>query len=133
MKRRSFVKKSVAAAIVAATPMALTGLVNAEGGGYGSDGGSDTTSPFTFADATTTTWMETTPVPEGGDECSEEEMNNPTGVENVEQKEEDSSGKDIKCQQSINCSGGKTCIKVWGCKEWHASAPSVCKEITLGP
>lgn len=33
MKRRNFVKKSVAAAIVAATPLALTGLVQAAGGG----------------------------------------------------------------------------------------------------
>ena len=31
MKRRSFVQKSVASAIVAATPMALTGLVRADG------------------------------------------------------------------------------------------------------
>lgn len=33
MQRRNFVKKSVAAAIVAATPLALTGLVRADGGG----------------------------------------------------------------------------------------------------
>ena len=32
MKRRNFVKKSIASAIVAATPMALTGLVQAAGG-----------------------------------------------------------------------------------------------------
>lgn len=36
MQRRNFVKKSVAAAIVAATPLALTGLVRAEGGGTNS-------------------------------------------------------------------------------------------------
>jgi hypothetical protein len=33
MKRRNFVKQSVAGAIVAATPLALTGLVRADGGG----------------------------------------------------------------------------------------------------
>ena len=45
MKRRSFIKKSIAAAIIAATPMALTGLVNAEGSGEGS--GTDTGYFFT--------------------------------------------------------------------------------------
>jgi hypothetical protein len=52
MKRRSFMKKSVAAAIIAASPIALTGLVNAEGGGEGS--GTDTTW-FTTAENTLTT------------------------------------------------------------------------------
>lgn len=33
MKRRNFVKQSIAGAIVAATPLALTGLVRADGGG----------------------------------------------------------------------------------------------------
>ena len=54
MQRRSFMKKSVAAAIVAATPLALTGLVNAAGGGGGTETGTDTTG---FFDSTV---METT-------------------------------------------------------------------------
>jgi hypothetical protein len=47
MKRRSFMKKSVAAAIIAASPIALTGLVNAEGGG--GPASQDSTGDFTGA------------------------------------------------------------------------------------
>ena len=43
MKRRNFVKQSIAGAIVAATPLALTGLVRADGGG----GNSTTTNEST--------------------------------------------------------------------------------------
>jgi hypothetical protein len=48
MKRRSFMKKSTAAAIIAVTPMALTGLVNAEGGG----GDTTNTETTSFTDTT---------------------------------------------------------------------------------
>jgi hypothetical protein len=58
MKRRSFIKKSVAAAIIAATPMALTGIVNAEGSGGGTGSGGDTTG--FFDDTAMTTSAETT-------------------------------------------------------------------------
>lgn len=54
MKRRSFVKKSFASAIVAATPLALTGLVNAAGGGSG------TQSETTSSPSSTTGWFGTT-------------------------------------------------------------------------
>ena len=47
MKRRNFVKKSIAAAIVAATPLALTGLVEAAGGGHPSTTQPNTTQPET--------------------------------------------------------------------------------------
>ena len=61
MKRRSFVKKSVAAAIVAATPLALTGLVNAAGGGGGGGGGTDSGSETdTTGVFDTTGWFDTT-------------------------------------------------------------------------
>lgn len=56
MKRRSFIKKSTAAAIVAVTPMALTGLVNAEGGG----GNTTNTETTWFTDTTDTTGTQTT-------------------------------------------------------------------------
>jgi hypothetical protein len=43
MKRRSFVKQSVAGVIVAATPLALTGLVRADGGGGNSTTSNEST------------------------------------------------------------------------------------------
>ena len=55
MKRRYFMKKSVAAAIVAATPLALTGLVNAAGGGGGTN-----TETGTGTEPDTTGWFDTT-------------------------------------------------------------------------
>lgn len=72
MQRRNFVKKSVAAAIVAATPLALTGFVRAEGGGGTGSTSTDaidwwdttgTTTDSTDESSTTDSWattMETT-------------------------------------------------------------------------
>ena len=72
MKRRNFVKKSIAAAIVAATPLALTGLVKADGGGGTGSTSTDstdwwettgTTNDSTDESSTTESWttaMETT-------------------------------------------------------------------------
>lgn len=51
MQRRNFVKKSVAAAIVAATPLALTGLVRAQGGATGATS-TDTTDWWNTTDST---------------------------------------------------------------------------------
>ena len=57
-------KKSVAAAIIAATPLALTGLVNAAGGGGGTNTqtgtGTDTTGWFGSTTSTTGMTFETT-------------------------------------------------------------------------
>ena len=53
MKRRNFVKQSIAGAIVAATPLALTGLVRAEGGG--GTGSTSTDSTDWWGDTTSTT------------------------------------------------------------------------------
>jgi hypothetical protein len=55
MQRRNFVKKSVAAAIVAATPLALTGLVRADGGGGTGSTSTDTTDWWETTEATETT------------------------------------------------------------------------------
>ncbi len=52
MKRRNFVKQSIAGAIIAATPLALTGLVRAEGGG---GTGSTSTDSMDWWDTTGTT------------------------------------------------------------------------------
>lgn len=72
MQRRNFVKKSIAAAIVAATPLALTGLVKADGGGGTGSTSTDstdwwdttgTTNDSTDESSTTESWtteMETT-------------------------------------------------------------------------
>ena len=55
MQRRSFMKKSVAAAIIAATPLALTGLVNAAGGvgGTNAEAGTGTGTTDWFTNETT--------------------------------------------------------------------------------
>jgi hypothetical protein len=122
MKRRSFVKKSVAAAIVAATPMAFTGLVNAQGGyGTGTDSDSDSNP------STETTWNE------HGDICSNTEMSDPAGMTNIESNKHDSSGKDIQCVQYLTCKNGKKCTKTWECNEWHADYPNVCKDVLTEP
>ena len=67
MKRRNFVKQSVAGAIVAATPLTLTGLVRADGGGGLSTTSTDTTdwwnTPTTqesWNESTTDWWNGTT-------------------------------------------------------------------------
>ena len=49
MQRRNFVKKSVAAAIVAATPLALTGLVRADGGGSSPTQNDSSSSDFPYS------------------------------------------------------------------------------------
>jgi hypothetical protein len=54
MKRRNFVKQSIAGAIIAATPLALTGLVAAAGGGPPTTTLPNTTQP----DTTQTTQVE---------------------------------------------------------------------------
>ena len=79
MKRRTFMKKSTAAAIIAATPMALTGLVNAEGGGGTGSDSSATWWPGsggTTEQETTyfTTLPQTTPFPYEGPTCTPTDM-----------------------------------------------------------
>jgi hypothetical protein len=65
MKRRNFVKQSIAGAIIAATPLALTGLVRAEGGGGTGSTSTDSTDWWvttgTTDDSTNSTdWWSTT-------------------------------------------------------------------------
>jgi len=55
MKRRNFVKQSIAGAIIAATPLALTGLVRAEGGG-----GTGSTSTDWWDSTGTNDWWDST-------------------------------------------------------------------------
>jgi hypothetical protein len=66
MKRRNFVKQSIAGAIIAATPLALTGLVRAEGGGGSGSTSTDTTDWWdttgTTEESSTTTDQTTTEI-----------------------------------------------------------------------
>lgn len=129
MQRRNFVKKSVAAAIVAATPLALTGLVEAAGGGRPSTTLPNTTVPdTTIAD---TTYYTTDNDGQYNDDCSDAEKADIVGGGPSQPKESDASGKHVKCERLLDCSNGKKCVDVYDCEEWHSSDPLVCADISI--
>jgi hypothetical protein len=137
MKRRNFVKQSIAGAIIAATPLALTGLVRAEGGG---GTGSTSTDSTDWWDTTSTTeetsssdtTFDTTAL--GG--CADYIRHNPDSAQSFKYRKQGADGKDhMYCYKEFQCdntSPTSYCLDNWQDSNGVVHSESDCGVVTLG-